>query len=97
MLSNNDQPTSSTEARKLAADEAAFERGVGAPIVRRTAAGYIHTTNPDGEEVVFVPGEALPDWALTALGRGQSTGYDTETGAWTVEAGPAKPSGIGKR
>lgn len=28
----------------------------------RIAADYVHTTRPDGVDVVFIPGEALPDW-----------------------------------
>lgn len=31
----------------------------------RISVGYLHTVHPDtGLEVVFVPGEALPDWAV---------------------------------
>jgi len=31
----------------------------------RISLGYLHTVHPDtGQEVVFVPGEALPDWAV---------------------------------
>jgi hypothetical protein len=31
----------------------------------RISQGYLHTVHPDtGNEVVFVPGEALPDWAV---------------------------------
>lgn len=31
----------------------------------RFALDYLHATNPDtGADVVFVPGEALPDWAM---------------------------------
>lgn len=29
---------------------------------QRIATDYIHTTRKDGVDVVFVPGEALPDW-----------------------------------
>jgi len=32
-----------------------------------TALDYLHTTHPEtGIEVVFVPGEALPEWAMAA-------------------------------
>lgn len=31
----------------------------------RISQGFLHVTHPDtGLEVVFVPGEALPDWAI---------------------------------
>ncbi|MEQ4518501.1 hypothetical protein ABLI39_03945 [Pseudarthrobacter sp. B907] len=31
----------------------------------RISAGFLHTVHPDtGNDVVFVPGEALPDWAV---------------------------------
>jgi hypothetical protein len=32
----------------------------------RISQGFLHVVHPDtGNEVVFVPGEALPDWAVT--------------------------------
>lgn len=47
---------------------AVSERGTGLTTgggAERTSLGYLHTVHPDtGNEVVFVPGEALPDWAV---------------------------------
>lgn len=44
------------------------ERGGGLTTgggAERISNGYLHTVHPDtGNEVVFVPGEALPDWAV---------------------------------
>lgn len=44
------------------------ERGGGLTTgggAERISQGYLHTVHPDtGNEVVFVPGEALPDWAV---------------------------------
>lgn len=60
------------EAAGMGRDEAealaVSERGTGLTIgggAERTSLGYLHTVHPDtGNEVVFVPGEALPDWAV---------------------------------
>jgi len=52
------------EAEALAVDErgAGLTTGGGA---ERISLGYLHTVHPDtGLEVVFVPGEALPAWAV---------------------------------
>ncbi|MDI3210496.1 hypothetical protein [Arthrobacter sp. AL12] len=51
------------EARSVAVSEApAPSRRTSA---NRVCVGYLNTTHPDtGLAVVFVPGEALPDWAL---------------------------------
>lgn len=36
------------------------------PTTRSIATDYVHTVHPEtGLEVVFVPGEALPDWIPT--------------------------------
>lgn len=58
------QGQSRDEAEAMAVDErgAGLTTGGGAD---RVSLGYLHTVHPDtGQEVVFVPGEALPDWAI---------------------------------
>jgi hypothetical protein len=61
----------------LQADLRAQERAAAdAPKVPVVAKQYIHAVHPEhGEGVVFVPGEALPGWAVDALkaGRGRVT------------------------
>ena len=59
------------ELRERAADERAQERASTQDPVHRlgtVAPGYVHVKDPKtGEELVFVPGEALPEWAVKAL------------------------------
>ena len=54
--------------REEAESVAVPERGVGLTTgggAERVSLGYLHTVHPNtGNEVVFVPGEALPDWAV---------------------------------
>lgn len=51
------------ERAAIERDEAAQERGEGAARAQRVATDYVHTTHPEtGRKVVFVPGEALPEW-----------------------------------
>jgi hypothetical protein len=39
----------------------------------RVALDYLHVTNPEtGTDVVFVPGEALPDWAMAEQAKRES-------------------------
>lgn len=53
------------EARTVAAEQTTDVRTT--PSVSRICTDYLNTTHPDtGLAVVFVPGEALPDWALAA-------------------------------
>ncbi len=41
------------------------QQTASAASVNSTCTDYLHTTHPEtGVEVVFVPGEALPEWAL---------------------------------
>ena len=49
--------------RKAEADDlAAQEHGPGVKPTK-VATSYVHAKHPDhGEDVVFVPGELLPDW-----------------------------------
>lgn len=56
------------EVRDLAADEASQERAAAQPRkAARCAATYLHHTHPvTGLPVVFVPGEALPEWVPNA-------------------------------
>jgi hypothetical protein len=51
------------EDRDAEADLKAQERGPANAKVGRTSRGYINATHPDtGLDVVFLPGELLPDW-----------------------------------
>lgn len=57
------------EAAQVAADLQVQERGDGPPPVAQRppvlAREHVHRTHPDtGLDVVFVPGEALPGWAV---------------------------------
>lgn len=56
-------PLGVDEERELEADRVRQERGPSNARVGRTARGHIHTSHPDtGLDVVFLPGELLPDW-----------------------------------
>jgi hypothetical protein len=56
------------EARRL-------ERGPAAVTARPTlATAYVHAVHPEhGEDVVYVPGQALPGWVAEALDAGRYT------------------------
>lgn len=44
----------------------------------KTAVDYLHVTHPDtGLEVVFVPGERLPEWAQKIQAQKQAALWDT--------------------
>lgn len=77
------------ERHAMAADLAAQERGAALISAHQCATAYVHTTNPDGVPVTFVPGEALPDWAVAQLAAAPAT-QDPTTGAWTLTP-PASP------
>lgn len=68
------------EAESIAADMRAQERGESSVRTVRTTPTYVRATNPDGEPVVFVPGEALPSWVVAKLDAGKGR-IDSETGA----------------
>jgi hypothetical protein len=68
------------EAEAIAADMRAQERGDSTTRTVRTSPTYIRATNPDGEPVVYVPGEALPSWVVAKLDAGRGR-IDAETGA----------------
>jgi len=58
----------------MAEDQAAQERGGAHPEPRRQvlAENYVHAVHPDhGEAVVYVPGQALPDWVVDAMDAGR--------------------------
>lgn len=69
------------ETREQFVDEAAFEQNGSTVMQRRCATDYIRATNPAGTAVTFVPGEALPAWAVDALATGHVT---HDGGAWTL-------------
>ena len=78
----------SREERERAADLRAQEKPADPPKVGMQSPGYIRAVHPEhGEDVVFVPGELLPQWAADALqaGHGRSEGrhvvLDSEGGA----------------
>jgi hypothetical protein len=53
----------SREERAAEADRRAQERGSANAKVGRTSRGFINAKHPDtGLDVVFLPGELLPDW-----------------------------------
>ena len=72
-------PSEAVEAAAVAADELAQEFGpqdAGRPLT--VSPGFVHGVHPKtGIAVVFVPGEALPDWAVARLG-GASYDPDAE-------------------
>ncbi|MGQ0465500.1 MAG: hypothetical protein ACT4QG_09285 [Sporichthyaceae bacterium] len=57
------------EAEAVEADRRAQEVGPGLTTnpSARVARTYVRATSPDGVDVVFVPGEALPAWVLAAM------------------------------
>lgn len=60
--------SASQEAREVAADLAAQELGPNDGRVHVLSPAYVHAVNPDTAlEVVFLPGEALPAWAVDGL------------------------------
>lgn len=79
-----------------AATVAVPESGLGVPGVEglttgggaeKISHGYLHTTHPDtGNEVVFVPGEALPEWARKVQAEQQAA-------LWKPAAQKAAPTG----
>jgi len=75
------------EAKARAADVALQERVVDdpPPAVPRVSPGYVRARHPGhGEQVVFVPGELLPDWVVELMTTG-SPQLDPLTGAWIFE------------
>ena len=52
------------------------------------APGYVHATSPDGEPVVFTPGQVLPDWVRSALEGGGSLIADEAEGSFTLRVPP---------
>lgn len=67
-------------------DEAAAVAGsasIAEPAGRdpRLCVTYLHTVHPDtGNEVVFVPGEALPDWAVKVQNEAQAERLNSTAG-----------------
>lgn len=60
------------ERRALVAERRRQERGPGDGKAPRLAPTYLHATHPvHGEPVVFLPGEALPDWLWDAADTGE--------------------------
>lgn len=54
------------EAAAQAADYRHQEQGPADAPRQRTATTYLHCTHPEtGLQVVFIPGEAIPEWAVT--------------------------------
>lgn len=51
--------------------------------VPRTSPGYVRAVSPEGEQVVFVPGELLPDWAAARLAGAR---LDEDATAWRLPA-----------
>ncbi len=80
--------------RRAAEEDRVRQERAGAPgglrSVNRTAPGYVHAVSPEtGDPVVFVPGEALPDWAVEALDAGKSTRHE-QTGVIVLNVPPGK-------
>jgi hypothetical protein len=48
----------------------------------------VHATSPDGEPVVFTPGQVLPDWVRSALEGGGSLIADEAEGSFTLRVPP---------
>ncbi|WP_436526999.1 hypothetical protein [Actinoplanes sp. HUAS TT8] len=68
------------EAEGIAADMRAQERGDSTTRTVRTSPTYVRATSPSGDAVVYVPGEALPEWVVAKLDAGRGR-IDAETGA----------------
>lgn len=61
------------EQAQRAQDKAAFERDqASARNIGTHADAYIQAVNADGEAVVFVPGELLPDWVAEQVNAGRA-------------------------
>jgi hypothetical protein len=61
------------EQRQRAHDQAAFERDAASVAsVGVHADAYIKAVNADGEELVYVPGELLPDWVAEQVNAGRA-------------------------
>jgi hypothetical protein len=77
MASAQDKPPAEpdfVEQRRIADDMAAQELGPSNDVPRLplAAPSYIRAVHPEqGDEVTFVPGEALPDWVRDVLPAGK--------------------------
>lgn len=79
--------TSKAEQAAKVRDERAQEFGPGLDYDGRTSPGFVRAVAPSGDLVTFVPGEALPDWAATALGEPGSVRWDADAGVWVLGVG----------
>ncbi len=67
-------PTARTELAAVEADEQAQERRPAGLIPTTspvTAPTYVRATDPQGRDVTFTPGEALPAWVAPDLEQGR--------------------------
>jgi hypothetical protein len=69
------------EAAQRSHDKAAFERDAASVAnVGVHADAYIHAVNADGEEVVYVPGELLPEWVAEQVNAGRAPLHEAAAG-----------------
>ncbi|MGX1160410.1 hypothetical protein FBY31_1222 [Arthrobacter sp. SLBN-100] len=77
-----DQGLNRDEAEAVAVPEigvSGLTTGGGA---ERISQGFLHTVHPDtGNDVVFVPGEALPDWAVKVQNEAQAQRLNSTAGS----------------
>jgi hypothetical protein len=71
---------------RLRQERAAAPAGIP-PSPNRTSPGYVHAVSPEGHAVVFVPGEALPSWAVEALDSERVTRHP-QTGVLVLNVAP---------
>ena len=69
------------EQRQRAQDRDAFEcDAASVSNVGTHADAYIHAVNADGEELVYVPGELLPDWVAEQVNVGRAPLHEAAAG-----------------
>jgi hypothetical protein len=69
------------EQAQRAQDRAAFERDQASVAnVGVHADAYIHAVNADGEAVVYVPGELLPEWVAEQVNAGKAPLHEASAG-----------------
>lgn len=80
------------ERRQREQDRSAFERDQASVANAGTHAdAYIQAVNADGEAVVFVPGELLPDWVAEQVSAGKAPLEEAAAGSGSAPWSASRP------